>query len=314
MSKVNIKIIIAGLFLVFSGIGSSQEMDLYYEISGEGRPIILLHGGPGLDHTYLFPQMGVLSKKYQLITYDQRGSGKSLNTALNEQTINTSVFVEDLESLRKKLGLEKFILMGHSWGGRLAMDYAIRYPGHVDSLILIGSAPASKKEFELSRKAFEKITLPIQSSVDHLFAKDAFLALDNQQIASLFRTVFSVYFYKQEDVNQLTLVFDKKSAISGMKVRALIDMSTLPDITTPLKELRLPTLLLHGKDDIIPMSAAMEIRESIPGAQLVQIPHCGHFPYIESPDILFSEIDRFLENSSPAMQVGLACGVARLKN
>ena len=147
--KYKVQILFVLVTFLFSSVAWSEPIDLYHETSGEGRPIILLHGGPGLDHTYLFPQMGVLSKKYQLITYDQRGSGKSLNTELNDKAINTSVFVEDLESLRKKLGLEKFILMGHSWGGRLAMDYAIRHPEHVESLILIGSAPASKKEFEL---------------------------------------------------------------------------------------------------------------------------------------------------------------------
>jgi len=80
-------------------------MDLHYTISGSGRPILLLHGAR-TDHTYFFPQMGVLSKKYTLIAYDQRGSGKSLHTELNKEKINISVFVEDIESLRKNLAIK----------------------------------------------------------------------------------------------------------------------------------------------------------------------------------------------------------------
>ena len=97
---------------------------LYYQKFGSGIPIIVVHGGPGLDQGYLQPQLLQLASDYELIFYDQRGSGKSLDTKINEKYITLPQFIEDLEALRNYLGFNKFILMGHSWGGFLAMQYA----------------------------------------------------------------------------------------------------------------------------------------------------------------------------------------------
>ncbi len=102
-------------------------VSLYYETIGDGTPIVVVHGGPGLDHSYLLPQMGELAKGYKLIFYDQRAMGKSsADFDTNLMTMNS--FVEDLEGIRKAFGLEKMNLMGHSWGGLVSMFYAIRYP------------------------------------------------------------------------------------------------------------------------------------------------------------------------------------------
>lgn len=110
---------------------------IFYQIFGEGTPIIITHGGPGLDQTYLQPQLLALAKNHQLIFYDQRGSGKSLGTKLDEDTINIHKFAEDLEKLRAHLKLKKFILMGHSWGGILSMQYAIKYQKNILSPLLL---------------------------------------------------------------------------------------------------------------------------------------------------------------------------------
>ena len=102
------------------GFVAIADGSLYYDEIGHGIPIIIVHGGPGvLDQGYLQPQLFQLAAEHRLIFYDQRGSGKSLNTKLDEKHINIDQFVEDLEVLRTSLGLEKFILMGHSWAGYL---------------------------------------------------------------------------------------------------------------------------------------------------------------------------------------------------
>ena len=112
--------------------------ELYYKIMGSGEPIVILHGGPGLEHTYFLPQMGELAKNYKLIFYDQRTSGGSISST-DSSSITLGNFVEDLEGIRKAFDLDKMNLLGHSWGGMLAMFYATKYPENLNSLMLISS-------------------------------------------------------------------------------------------------------------------------------------------------------------------------------
>src|ERR1700722_11609704 len=122
------------------GFVAIADGSLYYNEIGRGIPIIIVHGGPGvLDQGYLQTQLLQLAAEHRLIFYDQRGSGKSLNTKLDEKHINIDQFVKDLEALRTSLGLEKFILMGHSWGGLLAMQYAIAHQDHLLGLVLLNT-------------------------------------------------------------------------------------------------------------------------------------------------------------------------------
>jgi proline iminopeptidase len=114
----------------------------YFRDVGHGLPIIVLHGGPSFDHTYFLPDLDRLATGFRLIYYDQRGRGKS---AQNVQPADVSIQSEiaDLETLRASVGLERIALLGHSWGGLLAMEYTLRHPEHVSHLILMNTAPAS---------------------------------------------------------------------------------------------------------------------------------------------------------------------------
>ena len=112
--------------------------ELYFEECGKpsGQPILFLHGGPGAgiapSHRRLFNP-----DRFRCVLFDQRGSGKSRPFASVESN-TTELLIDDIEALRKHLGIEKFIVLGGSWGSTLALAYAIAYPEHVESLILRG--------------------------------------------------------------------------------------------------------------------------------------------------------------------------------
>mmetsp|Transcript_18211 Transcript_18211/g.25545 ORF Transcript_18211/g.25545 Transcript_18211/m.25545 type:complete len:259 (-) Transcript_18211:304-1080(-) len=118
---------------------------MFYTKKGSGPPIIVAHGGPGLDHTYLAAELSAFAENHTVIFYDQRGSGRSHNAKKDKEHITIETFVDDLEELRRCLGYEKFTLMGHSWGGLLSMYYACAHPDRLSSLILINSAPADQR-------------------------------------------------------------------------------------------------------------------------------------------------------------------------
>jgi pimeloyl-ACP methyl ester carboxylesterase len=114
-------------------------------------PIIILHGEPDFDHNYLLPDMDRLSDSFRLIYYDHRGRGQSgSNVQPEDVTIESEI--KDLESLREYFQLVSVAVLGHSWGGVLAMEYAIRHPNRVSHLILMNTAPASHNDYMLLRE------------------------------------------------------------------------------------------------------------------------------------------------------------------
>lgn len=291
------------------GFVQVDEGRLYYEEQGQGVPIIVLHGGPGLDQGYLKPQLLQLAANHRLIFYDQRGSGRSLDTKIDEKHINIHQFVEDLELLRKSLCLDQFVLMGHSWGGLLAMEYAMVHQDHLMGLILVSTAPADYKGSKAFMDGFEVQSKHLHNDLKPFFTYEDFEKLDAAQIETLYRKLFSVYFYNPNEVKDLTLNFGVESARKGFKVLEELTKTyycqASTDLFPHLKSLTVPTFILHGKQDIIPVWAAEEIKEAISQSEIAVLDHCGHFPYIEQPSQFFTELNKFLLKITKAIRCNL---------
>lgn len=287
---------------VKEGFVSVKDGKLFYRMSGEGLPLIVLHGGPGLSQDYLLPQLYKLAENNLVIFYDQRGSGRSLETKLDSEHINIDQFVEDLETLRTSLGIDKFILMGHSWGGLLAMQYAVDHQENLTGLVLLDSAPADYKGQKAFIDEFGLKTKDIHTDIKPLFSYEDFKELNATQISDLYRKLFSVYFYNPKEVKDLSLNFSVASAQSGFKV--MEEMSKTywlqPNVNLfpNLSKLTVPTFILHGKQDIVPVWTAQEIKDAIPDAEIVILDRCNHFPYIEQPSQFFCELNNFLRKTS----------------
>lgn len=281
-----------------SGSVDVEQAKIFYQSYGKGAPIIIAHGGPGLDRTYLLPQMQALAKDHQVIFYDQRGSGQSIPSPLTESYINMDRFAEDLELLREQLGFDKFILAGHSFGGYLAMWYATTYPDRLHGLILLNSAPMDFAGQQAFIEQFVERTAPFQEQLTPMYDYNLYAQLTEDEMASLYRKVFTVYFSDPAKVENLNLVFEREAALSGFKVAELIRNSApfKPSfsLAPKLNHLAVPTLIIHGNDDIIPLSTAHDLQQAIPNAKLVNIEACGHFPYIECPDPFFAEMNTFI--------------------
>lgn len=285
------------------GVVKVRGGELYFKTFGKGEPLVVLHGGPGLSHDYFLPQLIKLAEKNLVIFYDQRGSGRSLNTKIDEEYINSDQFVEDLETLRQSLGLEKFILMGHSWGGMLAMQYATKYPDNLSGLILLNSSPANFKGQKAFIDEFAKRTKDILDDIKPLFAFEDFKKLNATQITEVYRQLFSVYCDDPEKSQKLNLNFNGASAQSGFKVMEEMSKTSWLhpsiDVIPKLKDIKVPTLILHGKQDIVPLWTAEDIKNAISDSDLVILDHCGHFPFIEQPTLFFETITLFLNKLNP---------------
>lgn len=288
---------------VKEGFVSVKEGKLFYREAGKGVPLIVLHGGPSLDQEYLLPQLYKLAENNLVIFYDQRGTGRSLETKLDEKHINIDQFVEDLETLRTSLGFDKFILMGHSWGGLLAMQYAVDHQENLIGLILLNTAPADFKGQKAFIDEFELRTKNIQNDLKPFFSYEDFKELNAAQISDLYRKLLSVYFYNPENVKDLSLNFSVASAQSSFKVQEEMSktfwLHPSVNLFPCLKRLSVPTFILHCKQDIVPVWTAQEIKDAIPQSEIVVLDHCDHFPYIEQPAQFFSELNKFLRKIKP---------------
>src|SRR5712692_10068429 len=130
-----------------------EKASLYAREIGRGQPIIVLHGGPDFDHSYLLPDLDRLADAFRLIYYDQRGRGRSADQVLPEEVTLASE-IDDLDTVRQHFHLESPALLGHSWGTVLALEYALRHPERVSHMILMNPAPASTSDLAMFRKVY----------------------------------------------------------------------------------------------------------------------------------------------------------------
>ena len=132
---------------------------LYIVERGSGFPIIILHGGPGLDHHEFADYLDSLTDEYKLILVDQRANGLSEMT--DPKTWTLKQMAKDVDTLAKKLGLKEYAVLGHSYGAFVALQNAVDFPGHATKTIISGGVPAAKyvAEVDSKLKNFEPIEL-----------------------------------------------------------------------------------------------------------------------------------------------------------
>lgn len=278
------------------GFVKTANGQLYYQTMGQGDPVIVIHGGPGMDQGYLLPGMAELSQKHQVVFYDQLGCGRSTATVIDESHITINSFVEDIETLRKALKFEKVTIVGHSWGGMLAMHYAVKYPKNIKKLVLMNTVASSGIHDFVEE--LEKRTLPSAGEFEKLKVSQEFINSDPQAIAQYYRLFFQYYFHNPKDLEKLNLQLEPKGAATGAKVAKILEESIFVKYTDQhddLQKLKIPTLIIHGESDVIPMSAANSMAHSIRGSKLVVLKNCGHFPYIEQPTQWLDAVERFLK-------------------
>lgn len=282
---------------VEEGTKQINNVRLYYKVMGKGKTIVILHGGPGMNHTYFLPHMGWLAHYYELIFYDQRACGRS-SGVIDSESLTLDNYVEDLEGIRKAFNLDKMNVMGHSFGGLLAMYYGIMYPENLGSLILVDSAPASSKLNVKYMKSKEIcMTDGDRITVEKIIQSEGFADRKSLLIEELFRISEKVNFYDQSLIDSFFLKFNEKAAKNVFFINVLMRRDIVNyDIHESLSKIECPTLIIHGDHDTVPLEAAQKIHQHIKNSHYVIFKNCGHYPFIESPAEFFRTVKDFLDN------------------
>ena len=276
------------------GLLSLRDGHVFYEVVGTGDPIVVVHGGPGLDHAYLRPGLDVLAASHALIYYDQRGTGRS-DVPVAPETINLDAFVQDIDDLRRVLGYERITVLGHSFGGLIALAYARAHPEATRALILLDTAePGSRFAEETARRQAAARTPEDSATIAALTASAGYAERDAETMSRIYRTAFRGTMHAPDRVAELHLDLAERTAKNGPDVARLLGTSMQGfDAWDWLGELQMPALVLHGRWEPAPVAMARELAATLPHGRFVEL-DSGHFPYIEDPQGLTSAVSAFL--------------------
>ena len=280
-----------------------EGASLYAREVGRGQPLVILHGGPDFDISYLLPDLDRLASAYRLIYYDQRGRGRSAD-GVKPEDVSLASEIADLDKVRQHVQLERMTLVGHSWGAVLALEYALRNPSRVSHLILMNPAPASAADLAVFRKSYVEQLGADMDRQRQLASGAAYKAGDPEAVAARYRIHFKHALARPADYEKLmaamTSGFVRQGRDGIIKARAVEDRLMADtwlvdgyDLLPKIRALAIPTLVLTGDRDFIPVETAAHIASAMPRARLVTLKGCGHFAYLECAAEVRTAFDEF---------------------
>lgn len=250
---------------------SINGLKVNYKVAGSGQPLLVLHGWGGSSDSWLLVQRIISKEDFQVIVPDFPGFGKSI-TPPNAWSIGdyTNFILKLIETLK----IDNFFLLGHSFGGRVAIKFATQYPEKIKSLILCDSAGIRGKPSLKARIIF--LTAMIGN------------ALLSPQIFARFkdsaRNVFYGFIRKRD--------YAKANGVMKETIKKVLDEDLLAD----LAKIKIRTLIIWGKNDkMVPVKYAGIFKERIANSRLEIMPKVGHSPHIEEPEKLAKIILNFLK-------------------
>ena len=250
--------------------------------------IVLLHGGPGMSERYMEPVVPFVDNgRRRIVSYDQRGSGQSRCDGDDLVNFGLDAHAADLTRVLDSVAVGPVHLLGHSWGGLVALDYAGRYGNRIASMIAVGSAPPSDADLQISMAS-------MSARVEALQERGLIATELPENAPEGLRAILPTYFWDPT----LTI---PESAMEALEVTAGVNEQTWAaiegfDLTERLKDYRGRALLIFGEADPIGLPASEATRTALENSQLRYeiLERCGHFPWFEAPDRFGEILDSFL--------------------
>ncbi|HEY7354126.1 MAG TPA: alpha/beta fold hydrolase [Terriglobales bacterium] len=274
--------------------------ELYARDLGKGPAVIVLHGGPDFDHRYLLPELDRLSDSFRLIYYDQRGRGQSAN-GVQPEDVTLDSDIGDIEKVREYFHLDSVVLLGHSWGTVLALEYALRFPQRVSRLVLMNPAPASSADYKELRKEWVEDRPDDMQRRSAIANSVAYKEGDPEAVTAYYRIHFKPALARKADydklISRMRASFTKQGVLKARAIEARLMTETWSspdfDLLPQLRNIKVPTLVITGDHEFIPASTAEHIAHAIPAVRLITLKGCGHFSYMECSAAVHEEIDNF---------------------
>ncbi len=269
-----------------------RDVSLFVKVVGQGYPLLLLHGGPGMDHTSLLP-LQPCAERFRLIYFDQRCNGRSDGIPVSSMTWDN--LTADAEALRQELGIDRWAVLGHSFGGMVALEYALRYPDSLSRLLLMDTCGDARW---VRDNAPELLAERGYSPAAVRAARRFF----NGQLApdEVFRAAMKFARAYYHHSSRLALIRDIPA---GFKTRMQPEAQIFGfgqllagwTVMDRLGQIETPALVLAGRDDFqFPPEHQAILADRLPRAELAIVERAGHNAPMERPREVMAIIERFL--------------------
>jgi pimeloyl-ACP methyl ester carboxylesterase len=259
-------------------------------VGDDGLPLIVLHGGPGLDHTHLRPWLDPLGEDFRVVYVDERGQGKS--ERVDPATLTLEVFARDVDLLAEALELDRFALLGHSFGAIITTWHAINL-GTADAYVISGGGDSSEKlmaDVQSSLEAMGEPGKPIAESWEWERSVET-----PEDCAELMRVQTPFHFHGPPPPDFAADTVYVPDVLRHFASAGYGDFDYTPDLGRVAK----PTLVLVGAHDrtTTPRSARV-LHEGIPGSEHAELDGAGHMSMIEAQEAYLSHVRDFLRRIS----------------
>ena len=272
--------------------------DLFHRQFGEPKKgeVLCLHGGPGATHDYLLALADLAGHGYRVTFYDQLGCGRSQlpkNTAL----FVPERYVEEVEAFRRKMRLGRPHVIGSSWGGMLAIAYALKYQRNMATMTTVGglhSVPLTIREMERMKRGLPK---DVQQTLAKYEAEGDY---ENPEYLKAVTVFYNRHLCRLSPwPKELTYSLDHVSkpvygTMNGPNEFTIIGNTRYWDVTDSLEAIKVPTLVLGGRYDEVSPVVARDIHRHIPGSELTIFPNSSHLPFWEERESFMERVIRFL--------------------
>lgn len=269
-----------------------RDVSLFVEVLGQGHPLLLMHGGPGLDYTTLW-SFRACADQFTLIFYDHRCNGRSEGADVSSMTWEN--LTADADALRQALGFEKWAVLGHSFGGMVALEYALRYPQSLSHLILMNTCGDAwwvqhNAPELLAKRGYKPATV---QAARRFYNGE----LTPDEVMSIVIKFIRAYFYRLNPLKVAhEMLFGPRPKRRG-EAHVFAYSRLLPgwSVMDQLGEIEVPALVLAGRHDFLfPPEHQAILADRLPNAQLELVEFAGHEPHAEQPAAVFPIVRRFL--------------------
>lgn len=272
----------------------TKDGKIHYKIFGEGEALLIINGGPGFSSegfSNLARELAAFG--YKAILFDQRGTGSSTLKRIDSTTITLDLMVQDIELIRKDMGVNSWIIFGHSFGGMLANYYASRNPENVRALIHSSSGGMDLQLHENAQNnLYSRLTTRENDSLNFWrirFREDA----SQHNRKKYYEFLASAYVFHNKHIPTVT----QRLSQGDMRINRLVwnDMTGINfDCKSELKSFFKPVLILQGEQDILPSSIALTADAVFPNSSLFFLKDCGHYGWLDQKEEYLTRIKDFL--------------------